>query len=85
MLCENRMTHMLVISSAPSLLRELYLSSNAFEGKFPYELSNLSNLNVLHVSYNPGVIGSPPYYIGNMSNLQDLELYYTSLAGILPL
>ena len=57
-------------SSAIGLLRELRLSSNAFEGKFPHELTKLNKLKDLHVSYNPGVTGYLPYDIGNMSNLQ---------------
>ena len=48
-LSENRLTHVAGISSAPGSLRELRLSSNAFEGKFPHELTKLNKLKVLHV------------------------------------
>ena len=73
------------ISSAPGSLGELPLSSNAFEGKTPHALTKLNTLKVLHISYNPGVIGSLLSDIGNMSNLQYLELSYTYLGGVLPL
>ena len=84
-LSENGLTHMVGISYDRDLLRELRIVSNNFEVKFPHELTNLNNLKVLHVSYNPVFIGYLPSDIGKVSNLQDIELYYTSLEGVFPL
>ena len=83
-LTENRLTHVTGVSSAPESLRELRLSSNAFNGKFPDELTKLNKLKVLHVSHNPGISGALPSDIGKMQNLRDLDLSYTSLRGVLP-
>ena len=79
------MIHVVGIYSATVLLRELHLRSNAFEVKYPHELINMNRIKVLHVSYNPGFVGSISYDIGKTPNLQDLELSYTSLGDVLPL
>ena len=59
-LSRNRLTHVTGILSAPKYLKELLLSSNIFDGKFPPKILKLNRLEKLYLSYNPIDGNAPP-------------------------
>ncbi len=58
-------------------------TDNQLTGEIPPELSNLSNLQVLHLSENQ-LTGAIPEELGSLSNLIDLFLYNNQLTGKIP-
>ncbi|GJN25248.1 hypothetical protein PR202_gb13049 [Eleusine coracana subsp. coracana] len=46
--------------------------------------SNLTNLEMLDLSYNHGLTGELPVWIGNLTNLSYLDLSYNMLVGSIP-
>ena len=81
---QSRLTHVIVILSAPKLLTELRLGYNYFNRNFPSNILNLDRLNKIYIFHNPGIIGNDPSKIGNMTGLMYLVLYFTSLHGNTP-
>ena len=81
---ENKLTDLTGIGSAQNSLEELHISSNSFEGPFPFEVFELSKLKVLLSTYNRGIVGPIPEAIGQLGNLRQMLLWYNSMTGTLP-
>ncbi|XP_074284265.1 receptor-like protein EIX2 [Silene latifolia] len=62
-------------------LRYLILSSSSIGGLVPYELGNLTNLQVLDLSYNMLLGGKIPTSIGKLSKLQFLNIGFNRMEG----
>ncbi|KAL0538411.1 hypothetical protein IC582_027430 [Cucumis melo] len=68
-------------------LRVLDLSRSFFQGNVPLQISHLSNLVSLHLSYNYRLSVSNlvmNQLVHNLTNLKDLGLAYTNLSDITP-
>uniref|UniRef100_A0A0A0K946 Uncharacterized protein n=2 Tax=Cucumis sativus TaxID=3659 RepID=A0A0A0K946_CUCSA len=68
-------------------LRVLDLSRSFFQGNVPLQISHLTNLVSLHLSYNDGLSFSNMVMnqlVHNLTNLKDLGLAYTNLSDITP-
>ncbi|MFI5142495.1 MAG: leucine-rich repeat domain-containing protein [Thermoanaerobaculales bacterium] len=64
-------------------LQILALFSNQLTGAIP-DLSALTNLTVLELSYNPFSPGPVPTWIANLTKLQNLQLTSNQLTGSIP-
>lgn len=62
---------------------ELDLAENELSGTIPFELGNLTNLELLRLSKNQ-LSGTIPPELGNLANLQFLDLYENQLSGTIP-
>ncbi|KAL0000912.1 hypothetical protein SO802_014693, partial [Lithocarpus litseifolius] len=68
-------------------LTHLNLSHSAFSGKIPYEISQLSSLVSLDLSYNSPLIIETPVWkrvVDNLTLLRELLLDYTNMSSIRP-
>ena len=81
-LAENALTSMTGIGDAPPSLRVLHLTENRLR-EFPVELTKLSTIEQLFLSFNQ-MAGQLPTEIGTMSSLQQLYLYGNDLSGEIP-
>ncbi|EYU30656.1 hypothetical protein MIMGU_mgv1a025198mg, partial [Erythranthe guttata] len=64
-------------------IKELYLSSNEFNGQIPSTISKCSQLRLLSLSYNK-FSGFVPRGIGNLTSLEILYLGSNALTGEIP-
>ncbi len=67
-----------------SNLTQLYLSNNNFQGGFPDEFYNLTNLNIFSITSNSSFGGTISEDIGNLTNLRILYLSGNGFTGELP-
>lgn len=66
-------------------LIELTLNSTIIGGTFPTEgLDQLTNLEILDLSFMPGISGSLPPSVGALTSLQEIHLRQTGMSGTLP-
>lgn len=66
-------------------LKTLNLYQNEFNGTFPKEIGNLSNLEVLNMAYNVKLIPAPmPPEFGRLTKLKFLWMKQTNLIGEIP-
>ncbi|KAK4607817.1 hypothetical protein RGQ29_001577 [Quercus rubra] len=67
-------------------LTHLNLSHSGFTGEIPYEISQLSSLVSLDLSYNDLLIKTPVWkrVIGNLTQLRELVLDWTDMSSITP-
>ncbi|XP_041026924.1 receptor-like protein 34 [Juglans microcarpa x Juglans regia] len=65
-----------------TMLTELYLEDNNFEGRLPLEIGNLTLLTMLYLGYN-NFEGRLPAKIGNLTMLLELDLTYNNFQGML--
>jgi Leucine-rich repeat (LRR) protein len=70
--------------SALTALQALDVENNAFTGRFPAWVGNLSGLTTLSVGMNSYDPGETPPSIGNLRNLTYLFLAGSSLTGVIP-
>jgi len=64
---------------------EIRLTSNGLSGRIPPEIGGLTNLDILVVTYNPGLGGSiVPPELGQLHNLTRLALIGNGLSGGVP-
>ncbi|XP_066339801.1 receptor protein-tyrosine kinase CEPR2-like isoform X1 [Miscanthus floridulus] len=70
--------------SALTALQALDVENNAFTGRFPAWVGNLSGLTTLGVGMNSYDPGDTPPSIGNLRNLTYLFLAGSSLTGVIP-
>ena len=64
---------------------EVRLTSNGLSGRIPPEIGDLTNLDILVVTYNPGLGGSiVPPELGKLYNLTQLALTGNGLSGGVP-
>ncbi|RLN09615.1 hypothetical protein C2845_PM11G03990 [Panicum miliaceum] len=66
-----------------TVLEQLMLDNNSFEGRIPQSLENLKGLRVLNLSMNM-LSGNIPDAIGSIRDLQQLSLAHNYLTGIIP-
>ncbi len=64
-------------------MEKLFISDNQLSGSIPSSLSNLMQLNYLHL-YNNQLSGSIPSELGSLSNLLELYLHGNQLSGTIP-
>lgn len=62
---------------------ELWLVDNKLSGSIPYQLGNLSQLDLIDLGGNK-LSSSIPSQLGNLSNLEVLALNYNQLSGTIP-
>uniref|UniRef100_A0A7S4MD84 L domain-like protein n=1 Tax=Odontella aurita TaxID=265563 RepID=A0A7S4MD84_9STRA len=62
-------------------VRSLSLGDNRLEGSIPPDIALLTDMQVLDLGYNPGLIGELPTTIGKLTSLRALELYDSSIEG----
>ncbi|KAJ4836817.1 hypothetical protein Tsubulata_045001 [Turnera subulata] len=72
------------ISCNNSRLISVTLSSMGLKGQLPGEISSLSELEILDLSYNKYLSGSLPSSIGNLKKLKNLVLVGCNLSGSIP-
>lgn len=71
------------ISKMSKTLNEIILEGSGLKGCLPSEIGELTQLNVLDVSYNE-LSGSLPASIGNMKNLEQLNVAFNMFSGKIP-
>eukprot|EP00253_Pinus_taeda_P001446 PITA_01446 len=72
------------VSCVGSRITSLLLSSTNVTGQLPYEIGRLSALQILDLSYNPGLTGPIPSSLGNLQQLHTLILTGCSFNGRIP-
>ena len=71
------------IEKAGDDFRELHVTGCGYEGTFPMELTQLSQLRRLYANYN-NIIGPIPEDIANMIELRELFLMDNNISGSIP-
>ncbi|KAJ4836818.1 hypothetical protein Tsubulata_045002, partial [Turnera subulata] len=72
------------ISCNNSRVINVTLSAMGLKGQLPEEISSLSELEILDLSYNKYLSGSLPSSIGNLKKLKNLVLVGCNLSGSIP-
>ena len=72
------------IENASDTLEELHITGSGYEGTFPLQVTNLSNLKAFYANYN-NIQGEIPVDIANMKGLNELFLYENGITGNFPL
>ncbi|KAL1833378.1 hypothetical protein ACET3Z_003029 [Daucus carota] len=72
------------IECSGSRVIAITLSSIKLTGQLPSDIVNLSELQILDLSSNPGLTGSLPLSIGNLKKLSNLILAGCSFTGSIP-
>lgn len=72
------------VSCIGSRIISLTLSSVNLKGQLPIEIGQLSALEILDLSYNPGLTGPIPYSLGDLQHLRTLILIGCRFSGLIP-
>ena len=67
-----------------SKLVALNFSSNNFDGSIPESYSNLTSLEMLDLSHNPGINGTIPEMLSQLTRLRQLSIDGTEVTGTVP-
>lgn len=72
------------IACANSRVNSITLASMGLEGQLSGDISSLSELQTIDLSYNPGLTGTLPSAIGNLNKLTSLILLGCGFTGTIP-
>ncbi|KAL1831870.1 hypothetical protein ACET3Z_001521 [Daucus carota] len=72
------------IACTDSRVTSITLASTNLKGELSGDITNLSELKILDLSYNKDLTGSLPTTIGNLKNLKNLILVGCGFTGLIP-